>query len=363
MSGLDQALRELADRAPAEPLSARARDRALDAALATAIAPRRRRWLAPAGIGVGLALAAAAAVALLVARDSSSPVRPHAVALAPAAWTSVGHARVRLAAGGEAWQAGDGEVRLQAGRVEVEVDPAARRSFRVVAPGFTVDVLGTVFAVELDGVEVTRGAVRITSPSGAVLVERLAAGERWSNARTVRAGAPPPVADEPAAGEPEADEHTADEPVAGEPDEIAMDELDVATSTPRRAPVRSAQAWLGEARSLLAGGDVAGARAAVKQALAARPPRAVRADAEALIAESHLRAGELDVAVRHFTAVAERYRDLATGEAALFAAARYQARLGRGADARRLLETYLQRYPQGSLATQARTQLRNLGAP
>ena len=351
----DRALRAVADQALPE-LSARARDRAIAAGLATAVsaAPRRRRVLVPAGVAV--AVAAAAVIAVIAARDGSpppAPPRPGRIALTPGAPIVVGHARVQLAPTSVAWRTGDGEVTLEAGRVEVEVDPAPHRPFRVVTADFRVDVLGTVFAVELDGVEVRRGAVRVTSTAGAVLVDRLTAGERWSSA--------------PVAGAPEAPAAPAPPEEPAEPEEIAMDPVEVVpppADATRRAvphPARSAQAWLGEARSLLAGGDVAGARAAVRQALAARPPRSVRADADALIAESYLRAGDVDTAITHFRGVAERYRDLATGEAALFAAARYEARAGHPDAARRLLETYLQRYPQGSLATQARSQLRSLG--
>lgn len=361
MRDLDRALAKLAERAALEPLAHRARERTLDAALAGSVPPMPvRRRVAPA-IGIAIAVAAAAAavaIAVLATHDSGSRrgAAPSAqIALAPGTWTAVDHARVRLAAGGVAWRGGAGEIVLEAGRVEVEVDPTPHRPFRVVTTSFTVEVLGTVFAVDLDSVEVRHGAVRITSSKGSVLVERLAAGERWSPTTAARAPAPAPTP---------ADRATTDAAEPGEP-EIAMDALDVGTPPPPsvRPAGRSARERIAEARSLLAAGDPARARAVIQRALASNPPRAIRADAELLVAESYLRGGEVDTAITHFRGVADRYRDLATGEAALFAAARYEARAGHRDAARRLFETYIARYPKGSLVTQARVQLRGLGAP
>lgn len=70
-------------------------------------------------------------------------------------------------------------VHLTSGRISVEVDPAAQRRLRVVAPRLVVDVTGTVFEVGVEDVRVSRGSVRVSSPTGVVLVERLGADATW----------------------------------------------------------------------------------------------------------------------------------------------------------------------------------------
>jgi hypothetical protein len=70
-------------------------------------------------------------------------------------------------------------VRLNSGRIVVEVDPKAHHDLRVITPRFIVEVTGTVFEIDTNAVTVSRGSVRVKSADGIVLVERLAAGSTW----------------------------------------------------------------------------------------------------------------------------------------------------------------------------------------
>jgi transmembrane sensor len=89
---------------------------------------------------------------------------------------------------------------LGAGAIDLDVTHVAGRPFVVSAAGHDVTVLGTAFSVklaEVDGertlaVEVTRGRVRVTGPTGEHVLE---AGQAWSARVGETAGAEPaPVA-------------------------------------------------------------------------------------------------------------------------------------------------------------------------
>ena len=103
--------------------------------------------------------------------------------------------------------------------------------------------------------------------------------------------------------------------------------------------------------------NVPAARTALEQLARSATSRAERADAESALAESYLRTGQPAEAQRRLSDVADRYRDVALGEAALFAASRAARQAGHPDDERRLLETYLARYPAGSLLTDAHKRL------
>jgi hypothetical protein len=325
-------------------LGERARGRAIAGALlqratgagAAGQRPVRSAWnrlLIPAGV----ALAGAAAVALFVVKTGSGSDGAAPVATAAPAVPSgvdidapkdsemvVGHAELTFDAPSTVvWDEATSTVWLRKGVVIASVDPGPRRPFRVATSHFSVEVLGTVFEVTPESVYVMEGKVRVLSPDGEVFADEIAAGESWfkpmiaSNGRSRRA---------------------------------------------KRTPSKSvdAAALLDSARAHLAAGDVDDARSNIDAALAARPGRAVTAEARTLLAEAALVAGNQRQAVRLYLEVAEQYRKLRAGENALFAAARLEARSNADGKARKLLQKYLDRYPDGRFVDEATQRLANL---
>lgn len=204
--------------------------------------------------------------------------------------------------------AADGEtVTLTAGRVEIEVDPAAGLDFRLHTPRFTVEVTGTIFAASTDEVSVSRGSVRVVSPRGAVLVPHLTAGQRW------RFVEPPPP-----------------------------------------KPRVTAGPLLTRAREAFTRRDFAGAIREADQALAASPTTAQDAEARMLRAESALATGDVAAAINGFRSIVDRHADLPAGETALFALARLELRRGHPTAGQRWLDEYLRRYPAGRYAADVR---------
>ncbi len=134
----------------------------------------------------GLALAGAAAAAVVVTFRVDSPVGPSAPTVAaiesPAAGEvrgagtfAVGPHRIEVAAGGsvrfQGVNPGAAEFRVDAGSAVFDVEKlAAGESFRVHTGQVLVEVVGTQFAVGIDGdcssVTVTEGRVRVTEPAG-----------------------------------------------------------------------------------------------------------------------------------------------------------------------------------------------------
>jgi ferric-dicitrate binding protein FerR (iron transport regulator) len=143
------------------------------------------RWRL-ASVAAGALLAAAAALALFVGRSGESARA--LVAPADATLTAmvgpytrvavVGPARVEVGAQGERTT-----VRVRSGTMLAVFDGAAGRSLHVEAPGVEVEVVGTLFAIAVDGattcVSVAHGRVRVTTAAGVVMVgggERVCSG-------------------------------------------------------------------------------------------------------------------------------------------------------------------------------------------
>jgi hypothetical protein len=84
-------------------------------------------------------------------------------------------------------QPGGRQVELYAGEIDVEVAPGGPGRFRVLAPRFTVEVLGTHFVVGLDRVVTLHGIVRVLEPDAAgargasrdMQLALLRAGQTW----------------------------------------------------------------------------------------------------------------------------------------------------------------------------------------
>ena len=176
-------------------------ERALRQGLAQAPEPLPPSWksrsaLALGGVVLGGALAVTAAF-LIVGGSERSPQPPVAAQpsvlpqvtplaaeprdLSAGAEVAVAHARVRAVRRASiSWNEKAATVKLDSGAIELDVDPALQRGFRVVTDAFVVEVLGTRFLVDASHVEVSRGAVRVLAPDGRVLVARLQMGETWS---------------------------------------------------------------------------------------------------------------------------------------------------------------------------------------
>jgi hypothetical protein len=341
-----------------QPLSPRARRRAISSALLHAPAAPMRLHRAPRATWLAAPVALAAAAGLLLSgpgatdRTSSPPAaRPQAAPrLAPptvhrvisgdvragtaalAAGDPIGdqvelvarrdselslaHARLSLKPRTRIrWHAEATTVDLRRGVVNAAVDPEAEKPFRIKTASFSVVVLGTRFEVTPQRVMVFEGHVRIEDPDGAVLVAGLGAGQQWS---------PPSVRHKP----PRQSRNGAGD----QPD---------------------AQALLRQSRQQLAERRTDDARDTLRRALAVATTSQHHAEAQTLLAECALVDGKYPEAARLYLIVADRYRDLPAGENALFAAARAQARSGSTEQARALLELYLRRYPRGKLRGEA----------
>jgi hypothetical protein len=324
-------------------------ERALRQGLARAPEPPSPFWKsrsarALGGVVLGGALAATVAF-LIVGRSERSPqpplaaqpsVLPQVTPLAaeprdlPAgAEVAVAHARVRAVRRASiSWNEKAATVKLDSGAIELDVDPALQRGFRVVTDAFVVEVLGTRFLVDTSHVEVSRGAVRVLAPDGRVLVARLQMGETWS-----------PLEAAPA------DLESAPEPRAGRPQPA-----DVAEQ-------------LARARRDLANRQVARAEREASSILAGARDRRQEAEARTLLAECAQARGKIDQAVAAYATVAERFGDLPAGETALFAAGRTLADAGRRVSAAHWLHRYLDRYPSGRFTVEAKERLAGIEGP
>jgi hypothetical protein len=292
--------------------------------------------------GVVLAGALAATVAFVIMGGSERPAQPPLVAqpsvppqatplateprdLPAGVEVAVAHARVRAVRRASiSWNEKAATVKLDSGAIELDVDPALQRGFRVITDTFVVEVLGTRFLVDASHVEVSRGAVRVLAPDGRVLVARLQMGQTWSSPQAA------PAISEPAP-EPERRTH-------------GPQPVDVAEQ-------------LSRARRDLANGQVARAEKEASSILAGARERRQEAEARTLLAECAQSRGKIDQAIAAYAAVAERFGDLPAGETALFAAGRTLADAGRRVSAAHWLHRYLDRYPSGRFTVEAKERL------
>jgi hypothetical protein len=126
--------------------------------------------------------------------------------------------------------------------------------------------------------------------------------------------------------------------------------------------VAEAGPTIADARAALRARDTARGRALL-DALATAPGVS-RAEVDMLRADSFRLERRFADALREYHALAARYRGSATGEAALFTAAQLELdRLGRPGDARRSLEEYRRRHPNGRFRAEVERMLERLGGP
>jgi ferric-dicitrate binding protein FerR (iron transport regulator) len=266
------------------------------------------------------------------------------------------HAEVELAAATRVrFDADSHTLELAHGRVDLDVDPTRAEPFSVLTEHFRVEVLGTRFSVTPNSVSVTRGRVQVFGRDGSVLARELAAGGSYHY------GAVSPRLTQPGSqglGIGAAAESKA--PSAARAQQAGSEPSSARTPTPSAAPVKSAAAWLHEARESLARGDAQATRALVGSAESSSPTRGERAEASTLRAEAALLERDHAAALRLYREVGDRYADLAAGDNAAFAAAQLAARADK-AHERELLESYLARFPAGRFRDEAKQRLARLG--
>ena len=267
----------------------------------------------------------------LVEQPSVTPLATEPRDLPAGVEVAVAHARVRAVRRASiSWNEKAATVKLDSGAIELDVDPALQRGFRVATDTFVVEVLGTRFLVDASHVEVSRGAVRVLAPDGRVLVARLQMGETWSPLEAA------PAALEPAPG----------------PERRALG--------PQPADVAE---QLARARRDLANRQVARAEKEASSILAGARDRRQEAEARTLLAECAQARGKIDRAVAAYVGVTERFGDLPAGETALFAAGRTLADAGRRGSAAHWLHRYLDRYPSGRFTVEAKERLAGIEGP
>ncbi len=253
----------------------------------------------------------------------------------------LGGADVQLAAGSEAaWRADARTVDLARGAVTVDLPPNRSGGFRVATARFVVEVVGTRFTVDPEGVRVERGTVRVLGPDGAHLA-LVGAGQAW---HLPVAAPPPPVAPPAIDNGNGSGSGSANAP---------------APSTSERPKPRdlSRAERLGQARRALSAGDGDRARWLLQPLLA---PRAGDAEARAMLAESYLVEGRYDDAIATYRRVVHDFDGTPQAESALFAEAQLELESARPVEAARALTRYLARWPNGRFAREAREKLDRL---
>jgi hypothetical protein len=354
-------------------------------------ARRRALVLAVAGVAAAGALFAGRVVERNLGRDAGREVRRGEGLLAHAAQISTTTSGSRIAITGATLEVapqsavsfGGGPggavvVVLDRGTVTCEVAPRSNRAPFIVEAGATrVTVIGTRFSVHREGehatVSVEHGLVEVADTSFTELVH---AGERYrpgepitreplpSEASTnATASAPPPAKTDGAATPP----GSGVVPPAG-----ARSVAPVVHERRRRLALAegAAPAPAGEARvaedahgssAPVASADDAGPAApggatAEKSAAQAPQRRSVQVLFE-LAAQLEMRDPEAALRIYGELAAAEGESSGGWAASALFAAARLEGERGHGPRARELAESYLQRFPQGPNADDARALL------
>ena len=288
----------VADRAPAQPAPG-------DRVIAGALLGEHRR---PAR-AIGAAVPGGEA---LFAPDGASVQLAHAqVVLSPAT-------RVR-------WSVADSQLKLIAGSVLADVDASKHLPFSVKTLRFTARVLGTRFAVDLVGVRVERGVVRVVAGDGTALAPDLRAGDHFALPAPAVATTPLPSA-------------TPATLPATTPAHAAMGSVDRQQRVPadRSARGEAVSRLLQHARESLATRDASAARGEIGAALALRPGRALQAEALSLRAECALVEGDVPAALKAYLHVARSFAQLPAAQNALYAAARLHAEHGNAREAAQL---------------------------
>jgi TolA-binding protein len=327
--------------------------RRIERARATPKRPSRR---APLVVMAGLC-AAVACFALWRGRGhraitlATAPATMAAVATAP----ETSEAILRLADGSIARQAPGALVQVQAveeertellqtlGSVHYEVAPNPRRRFVVRAHDVDVNVLGTIFLVDVKplavSVHVERGQVevaqqgrRVTLAAGEGITFETSGGSFGAIAQKIESGGSGPS-----------------QPSAGAESSLHVRGARAASPPPRErtADASSPLLFLEQADRARANGDLDGAAHALRQLLQQYPNDTRVALAEFVLGRVESARGSTAEAVRAFEACAARAPGGALGEDALAEWARARSRSGDAAGAASLAQRYLATYPGG----------------
>ncbi|MBX3275861.1 MAG: FecR domain-containing protein, partial [Sandaracinaceae bacterium] len=306
--------------------------------------------LATAGGAGAWGLAARAPVAAVKARVPETDAtfahleEPTTLCAGVRALAAAPKARVLVASATEC------RVALDLGALRLHVEPSQGTHAQIVTPHATVDVLGTVLAVEvaLDATEVTveRGRVAVRGRAGDARLDadetaRFAGGAvaraRASDAQlgrlrelAARLALDPPV-------EPEV------------PHDAATEPPDPAPGDPSAGPAPSADRRVAQLRGLLAREAPAAVRGRVLSEL--DDPRLARrrAELETILAETYQAEGAYAQALEAYSRAWRGPRSATASHALLAGADLSLRRLGQPTRARGLYERYLAEYPDGAL--------------
>jgi hypothetical protein len=106
----------------------------------------------------------------------------------------LGRARIAaMTASKLAWRSMDSTLELRSGAIRVDVTPGRGATFRVRTKRFAVEVTGTSFEVEENGVRVLEGNVRIADSGDGSLLATLSAGQNWWLSSSVENDASAPM--------------------------------------------------------------------------------------------------------------------------------------------------------------------------
>jgi TolA-binding protein len=252
---------------------------------------------------------------------------------------------------------------LLEGEVEIDVEAGGNGRFRVAAPRFTVEVLGTRFVVTMQGVRTLRGMVRVLDRDERELAV-VRAGEAWT-LPAAPVSAPVAAAEHRAPPAPPG-AAPAMEPVAAV--EPAVTARPAPRST-RLAAARAPDTWgspaatpspaelLGRAKKALADGDARSARSLADLVLRSSAAERDVAAASQLLADVRLVESRPEEAIGIYRDVARRHAHTPEGETALFAAGQLLVERGRPAEAAATFHEYLARYPMGRFVREVRERL------
>jgi len=340
-----------------DPLSSYARDNIQRALFARTVKPAtpRRRLVWPLGMAcagvvvavvVGLTtmrqppyrlLGGDVVAASKNPKDASAPVRFQATV---GGRVSLGMAVADLARNTElSWVRSKQVLTLVHGTVTVDVEHQNGRHFEVRTPGFTVEVVGTRFTVEANGVTTERGVVRVLGPDGQ-LIRRLGAGESWHQQAS--------------------DGHQASLLPAIAPAPVSLRAVAANDNARAKDAAGMLAARLEQARHALATGDAGLARRLVSPLF--RQSHNIAVEARVLFAESFLVEGRYADAIDAYRLVARDFPRAEQAETSLFTIAQLQCEHGPGPEARGALRAYLTRYPHGRYAREAGDRLSRLSS-